>query len=163
VTPTVVALRSMATSVVDAELTRPESRLPGLGGVEVDEIRHALRRVADKLLHEPTVRVKELANEQGAVSYAAALAELFALDCDILIPAGLQGEITAENAGSIRAGLVVEAANGLHLSKLRAPLTFLRYWNPSLSLIEWLLYIAAHERRHLWQIENILSHPDFPR
>ena len=39
-----------------------------------------MRRVADKLLHEPTVRVKELANEQGAVSYAAALAELFALD-----------------------------------------------------------------------------------
>ncbi len=39
-----------------------------------------MRRVADKLLHEPTVRVKELANADGAVSYAAALAELFALD-----------------------------------------------------------------------------------
>ncbi|QYJ03773.1 glutamyl-tRNA reductase [Nocardioides panacisoli] len=80
VTPTVVALRSMATSVVDAEMTRLESRLPELGATERDEIRHAVRRVADKLLHEPTVRVKELANEQGAVSYAAALAELFALD-----------------------------------------------------------------------------------
>ena len=33
-----------------------------------------------QLLHEPTVRVRELANETGAVSYAAALAELFALD-----------------------------------------------------------------------------------
>ena len=43
---------------------------------------HAVRRVADKLLHQPTVRVKELANETGAVSYAAALAELFALDPD---------------------------------------------------------------------------------
>ena len=39
-----------------------------------------MRRVADKLLHQPTVRVKELANEEGAVSYATALAELFALD-----------------------------------------------------------------------------------
>ena len=39
-----------------------------------------MRRVADKLLHQPTVRVKELANEAGAVSYATALAELFALD-----------------------------------------------------------------------------------
>ena len=39
-----------------------------------------MRRVADKLLHQPTVRVKELANETGAVSYATALAELFALD-----------------------------------------------------------------------------------
>ena len=44
------------------------------------EVEHAVRRVADKLLHQPTVRVKELANETGAVSYAAALAELFALD-----------------------------------------------------------------------------------
>ena len=44
------------------------------------EVLHAVRRVADKLLHQPTVRVKELANETGAVSYAAALAELFALD-----------------------------------------------------------------------------------
>jgi glutamyl-tRNA reductase len=32
------------------------------------------------VLHQPTVRVKELANETGAVSYATALAELFALD-----------------------------------------------------------------------------------
>jgi glutamyl-tRNA reductase len=38
--------------------------------------------VADKLLHEPTVRVKELANNEGAVSYATALRELFALDQD---------------------------------------------------------------------------------
>lgn len=80
VTPTVVALRSMATSVVDAEMTRLEGRLPDLDAAALDEIRHTVRRVADKLLHEPTVRVKELANEQGAVSYAAALAELFALD-----------------------------------------------------------------------------------
>ena len=80
VTPTVVALRSMATAVVDAEMTRLESRLPGLEPAVLAEVRSAVRRVADKLLHEPTVRVKELANEQGAVSYAAALAELFALD-----------------------------------------------------------------------------------
>ncbi|WP_367262088.1 glutamyl-tRNA reductase [Pimelobacter simplex] len=80
VTPTVVALRSMATSVVDAEMTRLDARLPDLDEATRAEIRHTVRRVADKLLHEPTVRVKELANEQGAVSYAAALAELFALD-----------------------------------------------------------------------------------
>ena len=70
----------MATNVVDAEMSRLESRLPDLDDATRREIRHAVRRVADKLLHEPTVRVKELANEQGAVSYAAALAELFALD-----------------------------------------------------------------------------------
>ena len=82
VTPTVVALRTMATGVVEAELERLSGRLPDLDDAARAEIELAVRRVADKLLHQPTVRVKELANETGAVSYATALAELFALDPD---------------------------------------------------------------------------------
>jgi glutamyl-tRNA reductase len=82
VTPTVVALRTMATGVVDAELERLLARLPDLDDAARAEVELAVRRVADKLLHQPTVRVKELANETGAVSYATALAELFALDPD---------------------------------------------------------------------------------
>lgn len=80
VTPTVVALRTMATNVVEAEMARLDGRLPELDPAVRDEVLRAVRRVADKLLHEPTVRVKELANESGAVSYERALAELFALD-----------------------------------------------------------------------------------
>jgi glutamate dehydrogenase (NAD(P)+) len=49
-------------------------------------------------------------------------ADLFGLDCDILVPAGLQGEITAENAGSIRARIVAEAANGATTSAADAML-----------------------------------------
>ncbi|MFL6159903.1 MAG: glutamyl-tRNA reductase, partial [Marmoricola sp.] len=82
VTPTVVALRTMATGVVETELARLAGRLPDLDDDARAEIEHAVRRVADKLLHQPTVRVKELANSTGAVSYAAALAELFSLDPD---------------------------------------------------------------------------------
>jgi glutamyl-tRNA reductase len=80
VTPTVVALRTMATGVVETELQRLAGRLPDLDDAARAEIELAVRRVADKLLHQPTVRVKELANTTGAVSYAAALAELFSLD-----------------------------------------------------------------------------------
>ncbi len=80
VTPTVVALRTMATGVVETELARLDSRLPALPPEVRAEIEAAVRRVADKLMHRPTVRVKELANRSGAVSYPAALAELFALD-----------------------------------------------------------------------------------
>jgi glutamyl-tRNA reductase len=82
VTPTVVALRTMATGIVDAEMQRLGTRLPGLDPDVRAEVEHAVRRVADKLLHQPTVRVKELANESGTVSYATALAELFSLDPD---------------------------------------------------------------------------------
>jgi glutamyl-tRNA reductase len=82
VTPTVVALRTMATGVVEAEVERLLMRLPDLDPQIRAEVELSIRRVADKLLHQPTVRVKELANESGAVSYAAALAELFALDSE---------------------------------------------------------------------------------
>ncbi|HEY7487914.1 MAG TPA: glutamyl-tRNA reductase [Streptosporangiaceae bacterium] len=80
VTPTVVALRSKAAEVVDAELTRLGGRLPGLAGKERAEIEQAVRRVVDKLLHAPTVRVKELAAGPAGDTYAAALRELFDLD-----------------------------------------------------------------------------------
>ena len=38
--------------------------------------------------------------------------EMFELDCDILVPAAVQNQITAENAPNIKAKVVVEAANG---------------------------------------------------
>jgi glutamate dehydrogenase/leucine dehydrogenase len=39
-------------------------------------------------------------------------AELLEVDCDILIPAALENQITARNAGAIKARLIAEAANG---------------------------------------------------
>ncbi len=38
--------------------------------------------------------------------------KLLETDCDILLPAAVEGVITEENAGRIRAGLIIEAANG---------------------------------------------------
>lgn len=95
VTPTVVALRSMATDVVDAELERLDSRLPVLDETVRGEIELALRRVAQKLLHQPTVRVKELAGRDGVVSYAEALAELFSLD-----PQAVEAVTSVESTGA---------------------------------------------------------------
>ena len=80
VAPTVVALRAKAAEVVDAELARLASRLVDLEPRTRDEIARALHRVVDKLLHAPTVRVKELAGSPGADSYEAALRVLFDLD-----------------------------------------------------------------------------------
>jgi glutamyl-tRNA reductase len=80
VAPTVVALRSKAAEVVDAELARLTGRLPELDEKARREITHTVRRVVDKLLHAPTVRVKELASAPGGDAYAAALSKLFDLD-----------------------------------------------------------------------------------
>jgi glutamyl-tRNA reductase len=82
VAPTVVALRAKAATVVDAELARLAGRLSadGLSPRTLDEIAQTMRRVVDKLLHAPTVRVKELAGSPGGEEYAAALRVLFDLD-----------------------------------------------------------------------------------
>jgi glutamyl-tRNA reductase len=82
VTPTVVALRAKAATVVDAELGRLEGRLSeeGVSGRALEEIARTVRRVVDKLLHAPTVRVKELASSPDGEEYAAALRVLFDLD-----------------------------------------------------------------------------------
>ncbi|MCP3822125.1 glutamyl-tRNA reductase [Streptomyces sp. A3M-1-3] len=80
ITPTVVALRTMAADVVANEVARLEGRLPGLDDKERAEITQTVRRVVDKLLHAPTVRVKQLASEPGGAGYADALRELFDLD-----------------------------------------------------------------------------------
>jgi glutamyl-tRNA reductase len=82
VAPTVVALRAKAATVVDAELARLAGRLSadGLSARALDEIAQTMRRVVDKLLHAPTVRVKELAGSPGGEDYATALRVLFDLD-----------------------------------------------------------------------------------
>jgi glutamyl-tRNA reductase len=82
VTPTVVALRAKAATVVDAELARLAGRLSeeGVSGRALEEIGQSVRRVVDKLLHGPTVRVKELASSPDGEDYAAALRVLFDLD-----------------------------------------------------------------------------------
>jgi glutamyl-tRNA reductase len=80
VAPTVVALRSMADEVIAREMSRLSGRLPGIDDRTRSEVVATVRRVVDKLLHSPTVRVKELAAQPDGAAYEAALRELFALD-----------------------------------------------------------------------------------
>ncbi len=79
VAPTVAALRTAARGVVDRELSRLDQRLPELDGATREEVHLAVHRVVEKLLHTPTVRMKQLASDGGA-DYARALRELFDLD-----------------------------------------------------------------------------------
>ena len=83
VAPTVAALRSRAADVVAAELSRLDQRLPeDLSKNTRAEIQLAVHRVVEKLLHTPTVRVKELAVDGKSGEYTQALRELFDLDPD---------------------------------------------------------------------------------
>ncbi|MDT0309639.1 glutamyl-tRNA reductase [Streptomyces sp. DSM 44917] len=114
ITPTVVALRAMASDVVAAELARLEGRLPALGEKEREEITRTVRRVVDKLLHAPTVRVKELAGEPGGDHYATALRHLFDLDPAPTQPTGPAAPAVAPAPG-------VPAAAGGRAQETRTP------------------------------------------
>ena len=80
VIPTVAALRKRAADVVDVELLRLDGRLPGLDSAVRTELTRTVRRVVDRLLHAPTVRVKQLAKAGAGEVYADALRELFELE-----------------------------------------------------------------------------------
>lgn len=99
ITPTVVALRTMAADVVASEIARLDGRLPGLDEKQRGEITQTVRRVVDKLLHAPTVRVKQLAAEPGGAGYADALRTLFDLDQETVDSVSrATDDISTENA-----------------------------------------------------------------
>jgi glutamyl-tRNA reductase len=93
VAPTVAALRSRADDVVATELRRLSQRRPELTDDQRADVAHAVHRVVQRLLHSPTVRVRQLAAEPGGDQYAALLRELFDLDVPHTTQAGAVPEL----------------------------------------------------------------------
>lgn len=100
--PTVRALRALAAGVVDTELDRLRARTPGLGDADRAEVERTVHRVVDKLLHRPTVRVRELAAGPGGSAgpdYGEALRQLFALDPDtVTVVTGTAAPVLGDGA-----------------------------------------------------------------
>jgi glutamyl-tRNA reductase len=80
VAPTVAALRARADEVVAAELRRLGQRRPDLTDDQRADVAYAVHRVVQRLLHLPSVRVRQLAAEPGGEAYAIALRALFDLE-----------------------------------------------------------------------------------
>lgn len=74
----IVALRRHTQRVLDSEMQRVRSRHGCTAAAE--EVEFALRRMVRQMLHEPTVRAKELAAEGRLDEYENALNVLFGLD-----------------------------------------------------------------------------------
>jgi glutamyl-tRNA reductase len=93
VAPTVAALRAKADQVVGAELRRLAQRCPELPDEHRAEVAHTIHRIVQRLLHQPTVRVRQLAAEPGGEAYAQALRELFDLQVPDQIDPTAAGEV----------------------------------------------------------------------
>ncbi len=79
IAPVITALRSAAEQVRREEHERFEARFSGLDAATRESIEMLTRRIVKKLLHEPTVRVKDAAGTDRGEMFADALATLFDL------------------------------------------------------------------------------------
>jgi glutamyl-tRNA reductase len=83
VVPALVELRRRAEEMAGAELQRTLRRIEHRSGQDEQvehEVAQLAHRIVAKLLHMPTVRLKEHAAHGNGIAYAQALEELFALD-----------------------------------------------------------------------------------
>lgn len=108
VVPAVSELRRRAADLVACEIGRLQQKSPDLSPRQLDEVSIALKRVVDKLLHEPTVRAKELAASSGTVSHETALQQLFGLEI---------GSLDADEE-QVRQGVAVTVAELPELSQV---------------------------------------------
>jgi glutamyl-tRNA reductase len=77
--PVIAAMHAQIRQLADAELARLHNRLPGLSEQQLAETAATVHRILRKVLHQPTVRAKELsAGPEGPV-YLDALRQLFDL------------------------------------------------------------------------------------
>lgn len=80
VEPTIRALRVRAEQVREDEVGRLGRRLAGLDDAQREAVEALTKGIVNTLLHEPTIRLKELADAGGADVAAEVLRELFDLD-----------------------------------------------------------------------------------
>jgi glutamyl-tRNA reductase len=82
VAPMVVALRDRAEEVRRAELDRFRARLEGLDATQAEAVEALTRGIIGKLLHEPSVALKDAAGSPRGDRLVASLRELFGLEAE---------------------------------------------------------------------------------
>jgi glutamyl-tRNA reductase len=82
VVPAIASLRALAEEIRESELDRARARLERLTEAERRAVEAVTARIVDKLLHAPTVKMKEAAAGADGAVYADALRHLFGLGDD---------------------------------------------------------------------------------
>jgi glutamyl-tRNA reductase len=92
VVPAIASLRALAESIRETELARAERRLSSLSPTQRRAVESLTAQIVNKLLHLPTVRMKEAAAGADGVVYADAIRHLFALEDESSPPRGSAGQ-----------------------------------------------------------------------
>jgi glutamyl-tRNA reductase len=94
VLPTVASLRERADEVVRRVLAENEGRWENLSDADHKRLTAMANAIASRLLHEPTLRMKNAAGSDSAYLYVSALRELFGLDAETEPEAEGEGNVT---------------------------------------------------------------------
>jgi len=134
-----------------------EGSIHGPDGIDVEKLL-AFRKETGSIIGFPGT--KHIGNASAALE----------LDCDILVPAALENQITAENAPRIRAKIIAEAANGpitadadpILIAKgiIILPDFFINAGGVTVSYFEWLKNLSHHR---FGRLENRFQHDAYRR
>jgi glutamyl-tRNA reductase len=80
VVPAIMSLRALAEQIRTAELERNDGRWEGMTEHDRERLDQLTRSMLNKLLHRPTVRLKEMAADGDPNGHAEAVSELFGLE-----------------------------------------------------------------------------------
>ena len=80
VVPAIASLRARAEEIRQGELAKAEARLGDLSDAERRAVESVTAQIVNKLLHLPTIRMKEAAAAADGVVYADAVRHLFGLE-----------------------------------------------------------------------------------
>lgn len=105
VLPVLVELRQRAMQIADSELDHHRHHLNDLDPQKQEVVIRMVQRIINKVLHEPTIRLKSSAAEGNGVAYAHAIRELFALESIPAEPDLLKQNKTERANGNIRADI----------------------------------------------------------
>lgn len=84
-------------------------RASGLKPEEVDRVKHEKDAITEMYCQGTVCDLGRLEKDQARIITNE---ELLTSDCDVLIPAALDNQLTARNAGDVKAKIVLEIANG---------------------------------------------------
>ena len=80
VVPTIAALRERGDEIVEQVLRENEPRWEALTEADRDRVEMLARAIVSRLLHEPTLRLKDATERDASYHYVQALRELFAIE-----------------------------------------------------------------------------------
>jgi glutamyl-tRNA reductase len=82
VVPTIAALRERGEQIVQRVLRENDGRWESLGDADRRRMEIMARAVVNRMLHEPTMRIKDAAERGGSYVQLQALRELFGLEAE---------------------------------------------------------------------------------